>query len=410
MNDSQKPRNLTVDGWPANRPTSSVSESDRAAGIEVTGNFSRFSQRNDMFNRSRWDDVVDGSKAKSFFRSHTRPKPRRGDGFQQRDFALRNASWVVADTYANRGMKEGRREGFLDPLEPFFPVAEMRPEAVAPEVMSRQIKRIAKLFGADLVGICEYDERWSYADRFDFQNKGTRPNELPPGLVHCIVLGYQMDKTLVDAYPSALASTAAGKEYSHEAGSLMQISQYIRNLGFEALANMNDTALAIPYAVKAGLGEYGRNQMAITEEFGPRVRFSKIFTDLPLAHDAPKRFGVTEFCEICRRCAESCPPQAIPTGPPSEHGPNRSAISGVVKWTADCEKCFDYWVKLSSDCGICMRVCPYNKDFSRPIFRLYRRLMGTRLRGLMLRLDKALGFGARRKPKDWWDDAEAAGE
>ena len=137
---------------------------------------------------------------------------------------------------------------------------------------------------------------------------------------------------------------------------------------------MNDTALVIPLAIKAGLGEYGRNQMVITEEFGPRVRFSKIFTDLPLVHDRPKRFGVSEFCAICRRCADACPVSALPLGPPTDAGPNQSSIRGVKKWTADGEKCFGYWTKLKSDCAICLRVCPYNKDFSRPVMRLARRL------------------------------------
>lgn len=52
---------------------------------------------------------------------------------------------------------------------------------------------------------------------------------------------------------------------------------------------MNDTALAIPYAIKAGLGEYGRHGLLITPEYGPRVRIGKIFTDMPLAHDVPVR-------------------------------------------------------------------------------------------------------------------------
>ncbi|MBT3536029.1 MAG: 4Fe-4S dicluster domain-containing protein, partial [Rhodospirillaceae bacterium] len=149
-------------------------------------------------------------------------------------------------------------------------------------------------------------------------------------------------------------------------------------------------------------GEYGRNQMVITEEFGPRVRFSKIFTDLPLVHDRPKSFGVREFCNICQRCADACPPKALPYGPPKEGGPNRSAIKGVRKWTADCEKCFGFWAKLLSDCAICMRVCPYNKDFSRWPMRLARRLAGTRLRRLMLWLDIKLGYGERVAPGDWW--------
>jgi epoxyqueuosine reductase len=46
---------------------------------------------------------------------------------------------------------------------------------------------------------------------------------------------------------------------SNEAAIVMQLAAYIRNLGFQAIASMNDTALVIPYAIKAGLGEYGRN-------------------------------------------------------------------------------------------------------------------------------------------------------
>ena len=85
-----------------------------------------------------------------------------------------------------------------------------------------------------------------------------------------------MDKTLVDTYPSALAAAATGWEYSHEAAIVMLLAAYTRNLGFQATASMNDTALLAPYAIKAGLGKYGRNKMVLTPEFGPRERFSKI--------------------------------------------------------------------------------------------------------------------------------------
>ena len=87
---------------------------------------------------------------------------------------------------------------------------------------------------------------------------------------------------------------------------------------------MNDTALAIPYAIKAGLGEYGRLGLLITKEFGPRVRLGKIFTNLPLAPDRPIRFGVKEFCDTCRRCSEGCPVNAIPSNAPSDEIYNQS--------------------------------------------------------------------------------------
>ena len=51
----------------------------------------------------------------------------------------------------------------------------------------------------------------------------------------------------------------------------------------------------------------------------------------------------------------------------------------------------------------CIRVCPYNKDYTQWWHRLGQRLAGTRLRGLMLALDIRLGYGERLKPKSWWD-------
>src|SRR5690606_15326189 len=116
----------------------------------------------------------------------------------------------------------------------------------------------------------------------------------------------------------------------------------------------------------------------------PRLRFSKIFTDLPLTHDAPKPLGVKAVCDICTRCAEACPVKALPFGAPEAGGANRSAIKGVVKWTSDAEKCFGYWAKLASDCAICLRVCPFNRDFGRLRNRLWLKLALSRFRRLAL--------------------------
>ena len=77
-------------------------------------------------------------------------------------------------------------------------------------------------------------------------------------------------------------------------------------------------------------------------------------------------------------------------------------MDGVKKWTVDPEKCFKFWAAQGTDCSICIRVCPYNKDFSKPIYRFGRMLAGTGLRRLMLWLDVRLGFGKREKPGAWW--------
>ncbi|MEX0303030.1 MAG: reductive dehalogenase, partial [Leisingera sp.] len=247
------------------------------------------------------------------------------------------------------------------------------------------------------------DGRWLYTARVDARDMSEAPHDLPEGLNSVIVLGHEMDKELVATYPSALAGAATGREYSHEASIVMQLAAYIRNLGYEAVPSMNDTGLVIPYAVKAGLGEYARNQMVITPEFGPRLRFSKIFTNLPLAHDMPQPQGVKDFCSICTKCADACPVKALPYGEPSAETANVSAIKGVKKWTSDAEKCFSFWAKMASDCAICMRVCPFNRDYSKRRNQLWLKLALGPLRKLALRL--AGKHGQRTKPSEWWDKA-----
>ncbi len=386
--------------YPSNQPDQR--EGDAAAGIDVTEGFERFEQRNDVFTRAFWDDSVRSKQTDAFFASYRmEATPRRGDGFTQRDFALRNASWLISDIMTDRHADQGRREGFQAPFSYDTPVA---PDQVAiddPAKMNAEIKRIARFFGADLCGITDLDDRWLYQSRVDTRDLSAAPNDLPDGLTSVIVLGHEMDEALVATYPSALAGAATGREYSHEAAIVLQLAAYIRNLGYEAVASMNDTGLVIPYAVKAGLGEYARNQLVITPEFGPRLRFSKIFTNMPLTHDAAKPLGVRAFCDICTKCADACPVKALPYGPPTTGGENVSALKGVRKWTSDAEKCFGFWAKTSTDCAICMRVCPFNRDFRVWHHRLWLKLALSPFRRLALWLDRKRG--GRSKPSKWWD-------
>lgn len=387
-------------GYPSNRKNHRR-EGDSAAGIVTTDDFEPFHQRDDIFSRAMWDDTVRTKKTDGFFASYRmEAAPRRGDGFTRRDFALRNAAWLISDIMTDRFAAEGRREGFQAPLSADTPVSPEREEVTDPSAMAAEITKVARFFGADLCAVTGYDDRWTYASRVDTRDMSAAPNDLPEGMTSVIVLGHQMEKGLVDTYPSALAGAATGREYSHEAAIVMQLAAYIRNLGYNAIASMNDTALVIPYAVKAGLGEYARNQMVITPEFGPRLRFSKIFTDLPLAHDIPKQRGVRQFCDICTKCADACPVKALPFGAPEASGANRSEIKGVVKWTSDAGKCFSFWAAQASDCAICMRVCPFNRDFSRWIDRAWLRIALSRWRKLALWLDRKRG--GRIKPSQWW--------
>ncbi|WP_370455050.1 reductive dehalogenase domain-containing protein [uncultured Ruegeria sp.] len=402
------PKNQSVTPEDRERWRTKYRESDAAAGIETTDAFEPFSQRNDMFTRAFWDETVRSKLTDGFFGSYRmRASYRKGDGFRQKDFALRNASWIISDIVSNRSAAEGRREGFQAPIADDTPIATTKVEVDDPEAMSHEVKRIARFFGADLVGITDFDDRWLYTARVDTRDFSEAENALPEGLTSVIVLGHQMDQELVATYPSALAGAATGREYSHETSIIIQLAAYIRNLGYEAVPSMNDTALVIPYAIKAGLGEYARNQMVITPEFGPRLRFSKIFTNLPLSHDVPKPLGVQAFCNICTECADACPAKALPfDAPKTSSQSDQSAIQGVRKWTSDAKACFQYWAKLQSDCAICMRVCPFNRDYDRLRDRVWRALALGRMRKIALWWDKRSDRANRLKPKDWWSRSQ----
>jgi len=406
--------------WPSNLDSSRLADerqnlewqekfkqSDADAGIEVTENFERFSQINDMFTRAFWDETVRTRKSDAFFDGHrVAANPRKAQGFQQRDLALRNAGWSVSNMISERKPEEGKREGFQALIEEGGPVSETKLVIEDLQKHTDDTGKIAKLFGADLFGVTHLDLRWHYTKRVDTRDFSAVDNDFPGDMVsadtNVIVMGHAMNHDLVATYPSALAGAATGIEYSHEAAIVVQLVTYIRNLGYNAYGSMNDTALVIPYAIKAGLGEYGRNQMVITPEFGPRVRFSKIFTDMPLVHTKPSLKGVREFCEICTKCADACPPKALPYGPPSENAPNSSTIKGVKKWSADCEKCFGYWAAMGTDCAICMRVCPFNRAYDRWQDKLFLKLAYSRFRKFALWWDNKSNRANRVKPNDWW--------
>jgi epoxyqueuosine reductase QueG len=169
---------------------------------------------------------------------------------------------------------------------------------------------------------------------------------------------------------------------------------------------LNDSSLAIPQGLQAGLGEVGRNGLLINPKYGPRFRLGKIFTDLPLDIDQPIDFGVKKFCEQCDRGARACPPQALPYSKPSGEQISKSNIKGVVKWTPNAEKCFKFWANQNSDCIICVRACPYNRDFSKRLNRWWLALASSPLRRAALWLDDHF-VDRKRKKVGWWWRGEA---
>lgn len=380
--------------------------SDQDCDFKMLPHFQRFNQKNDVFCRSFWDDKIKSRQTEAFYTSYRTPLTSqwkgRGAGFSQRDYALRNASWHIMDIFAeNKQDSEDRREGFHDTLSVLRDGPETKLEFESKDEAAWNIKHIGLKCGASDVGITEYDERWVYTNKYSCASGTERANEIASDAKNVIVVVNAMDRNLLHTVPSALSGAATGLGYADDLFVLLSLSQYIRNLGYKAIPSLNDTALSIPYAIKAGLGEYGKHGLLITPKHGPRVRIGKIFTDLPMTHDKPISFGVKEFCNNCNLCVKACPAKAIFDGPPLKEKVTASSMEGVEKWSINPEKCFRYWSTINTDCSVCIRVCPYNRG-TKWYDVLWRYLAGTFLRKIMLTVDVKLQRGKKLNPREWW--------
>ena len=362
----------------------------------------RFDQRNEMFKRQHWDEeFIDPGK-----QFYTQVKYRDKYGYRKLDYALRNASWNIEYSHAfgilssNQGMYSW--DHISEKVQKF--VDKDGPVEQTPETNTRVIKKAAKFLGADLVGICSAHPNLIYSHEMDLINKEHKKLELPEDCTHAIVLAVEMDYETSLYSPDGISGASTGLGYSMQAVLANLFAAFIRGLGYKAIPSGNDTALSIPLAIAAGLGELGRNGLLITEKYGPRVRICKVFTNLPLIHDDYKPFGVTAFCKTCKKCAVKCPSKSISLGDPAIEGPSISNYSGVLKWYINPEKCFLYWVKNWMDCNNCVSVCPFNKPSGKlhDLVRFSIKNFPT-FNNLMVAMDDLFGYGKPIKNKDFWE-------
>jgi len=297
-----------------------------------------------------------------------------------------------------------------------FPIP---PTQKNPEILTSQVKLMARLAGADLVGICRLDRRWIYSEvqrnglssgpaitkKIVFEGKEPKETEsqliIPDDCQYAIVMAFAQNRRMVQTSPSMLSMAATFQGYSRMGFGTITLAEYIRMEGYTALPCKNDTGLSVPMAVDAGLGEVGRNSILITPEFGANVRLAKVITNMPLLADQPIEFGVQEFCKSCKKCARECPSKSITEGEKSWAGKSECNNGGVFKYHNDLKKCHLFWVENGSSCMNCVAVCPFTKG-AMITHDITRNLINHApwVNGIWLNLDDAFGYGEPRSHQE----------
>ncbi len=226
-------------------------------------------------------------------------------------------------------------------------------EKIDPAEITESLKRIILKMGADDVGIAPLKQEYVYSHVG--RGPGKWGSEIVNNHKYAIMFALEMDYDHVESAPGLPITEESASKYLKGALISVEIARYIRGLGYPArahIAGSNYQIMLTPVAYDAGLGELGRLGYLISPRFGPRIRLGAVTTDLPLRADKPINFGVQDFCEKCLKCAVNCPSGAIPQG-------DKTSVRGAEKWQLNIEKCIRYWRILGTDCGLCMKVCPY---------------------------------------------------
>ncbi len=349
---------LTVASRSAGVASAAEPEPTPAGGVQVrrvdeppytiVGEVPRFDRNMTAFARSRRGEVAATGKRRSVREIIAEGR----EGYGRVDFAIESASSTVAATMGQLAYSRERLKGARGARGELADLP--RHEPADRDSFTAQIKDAARLFGAADVGVCALDPRWLYAEE-----GGQRAPRVPEGIDTAIVLAVPMDPGWVMQSPTARAAAAGGNGYSRMAFTAACVAELLRDLGWRALPCGNDTALSIPLAVDAGLGELGRMGLLIHPELGPCLRLCKVFTDAPLLPDKPIRFGVPEQCETCGRCAAQCEAGAISAGPRTAEPVCPSNNRGVLKWPVNVDLCLAFWRRNGTSCLTCIKTCPH---------------------------------------------------
>jgi reductive dehalogenase len=227
----------------------------------------------------------------------------------------------------------------------------------SPDHAAQLIKKIAHQYGATIVGITKLNPDFCYDS--DIRGGEPGPFEIPAHWEYAIVFGVPHEWDQVLSNPAHGTSYDGYNRVRNVSG---RLTAFIKSLGYPARSHhppVHYDLVCPPIAVDAGLGETGRHGFTICPETGSNIRLAVVTTNIPMTVDKPIEFGVAEFCNDCKICAEQCPSGSISLA----DSPKGMEIRGYEHWFINTTTCYNFWLEAMGPlgCRLCLAVCPYSR-------------------------------------------------
>ncbi|GHV42200.1 hypothetical protein AGMMS49546_20040 [Spirochaetia bacterium] len=229
------------------------------------------------------------------------------------------------------------------------------------EELKERIVSYADQLGLSLLGFAPVD-RWQETGN---QHREYFPRSIWPWSKTVIVAGAPLFLPMAETTPSNLYSELYNTANRLLDDAAYRLASVLFSLGhrahffprdgygeISALVKRPEAAFSQVMAAKyAGLGTIGANHCLLTPEYGPRVRWVSVITDVEFTGSPLQE---QELCISCGRCQKACPIGAFTPRPDS-------LINDMERY-----KCARYHQFLRAElrypCGVCTVVCPVGND------------------------------------------------
>jgi len=274
-----------------------------------------------------------------------------------------------------------------------------------PEALTRHIKRLGYFLKADIIGV-------SHLPEYAVYSHDAQGNVIDINYKYAVVI------VMAKEYQTLTASNGfdwIGLPLSYDlylrlAVMSETIANYIRRLGYPASAEYTGKmpegcrVLFAPLLLWSGIGEVSRAGLLLNPYLGMHYKAAVVLTDMPLKPDKPIDFGLQDFCQHCRICADFCPGNAIPRGDKTMH-------NGYETWKLNEQRCHSFRVlnKNGTYCGRCIKVCPWTKPdtWSHGLVR-WAVQRSSLARRIAIQSSRALKPEKAKSNGKWWFDLEEA--